>query len=94
VLEEFVAVGYLMTRLRQVGWHVALTVAASALLRGTYHLYQGIGAFVGNAVMGVIFSVFFVRTRRILPLVIAHTIVDIISFVGYALLRDRLTFLR
>lgn len=93
VLEEIVAVGYLQTRLRQLGYGVVATVAASALLRGAYHLYQGFGAFLGNVVMGVVFSVFFVRTGRLLPLVIAHALVDIAAFVGYPLLRGHLSVL-
>jgi membrane protease YdiL (CAAX protease family) len=93
ILEEFVVVGYLMTRLRELGWSVRSAIVASALLRGTYHLYQGIGAGIGNAVMGLVFGWFFVRTRRVLPLVVAHTILDIVSFVGYALLKDKLSFL-
>jgi membrane protease YdiL (CAAX protease family) len=94
VLEEVVVVGYLVTRLRQLGHRIMPVIAMSAGLRGAYHLYQGVGAFVGNAVMGVIFALFYVRFRRVLPLVIAHTILDVASFVGYALLKDHLTFLR
>jgi membrane protease YdiL (CAAX protease family) len=94
ILEELVVVGYLLTRLRELGWRAWTAVAASAVLRGSYHLYQGFGAFVGNAVMGVVFGLFFLRTRRVLPLVVAHTLLDAVSFVGYALLRDRLPFLR
>ena len=94
ILEEVVVVGYLVTRLRELGWRLWTTVAASAVLRGSYHLYQGIGAFIGNAVMGVVFALFFLRTRRVLPLVVAHTILDIVSFVGYTLLKDRLEWLR
>ncbi|MFY1689091.1 CPBP family intramembrane glutamic endopeptidase [Plantactinospora sp. WMMB782] len=86
ILEEVVVVGYLMTRLRQLGWRIGAVIAASALLRGSYHLYQGFGAFVGNAVMGVIFALFFLRTKRVLPLVVAHTLLDVVAFVGYALL--------
>lgn len=86
ILEEVVVVGYLMTRLRDLGWRVGAVIAASAVLRGSYHLYQGFGAFVGNAVMGVVFALFFLRGRRVLPLVIAHTLLDVCAFVGYALL--------
>ncbi|MFC7547026.1 CPBP family intramembrane glutamic endopeptidase [Plantactinospora sp. GCM10030261] len=85
ILEEVVVVGYLVTRLRELAWRTATVIAASAVLRGSYHLYQGIGAFVGNAVMGVVFALVFLRTRRVLPLVIAHTLLDIVAFVGYAL---------
>lgn len=94
VLEEIVVVGYLVTRLRQLGLRVWSTIAASAVLRGSYHLYQGIGGFLGNAAMGVVFGLFFLRTRRVLPLVVAHAILDIVSFVGYALFKDRLGRLR
>ncbi|HET9517817.1 MAG TPA: CPBP family intramembrane glutamic endopeptidase, partial [Actinoplanes sp.] len=45
VLEEVVVVGYLMTRLRDMAWQTGAIIAASALLRGSYHLYQGFGAF-------------------------------------------------
>jgi membrane protease YdiL (CAAX protease family) len=94
VLEEVVVVGYLLTRLRELGRSTIFAVTTSALLRGSYHLYQGFGAFVGNAIMGVVFALFFLRTRRIVPLVVAHSILDIVSFVGYALLASRLSFLR
>ena len=42
--------------------------------------------------MGVVFALFYVRFKRVLPLVVAHTILDMVSFVGYALLKDQLTF--
>ncbi|WP_211658166.1 CPBP family intramembrane glutamic endopeptidase [Phytoactinopolyspora halophila] len=88
LLEEVVAVGYLVTRLRQLGWQVPATIAASAALRGAYHLYQGYGMALGNVAMGVVFGWWFHRTGRVMPLVVAHTVLDVVSFVGYALFRD------
>jgi uncharacterized protein len=93
VLEEVVVVGYLVTRLRDLGWRMGAAIAASALLRGGYHLYQGFGAFVGNAIMGVVFALFFLRTRRLLPLVVAHMVLDVVAFVGYSALHDRVSWL-
>jgi membrane protease YdiL (CAAX protease family) len=86
LLEETVAVGYLSERLRDLRWRGPAVVAASALLRGSYHLYQGWGPFLGNAVMGVVFAEYYRRTRRVMPLVVAHWVMDIVSFVGYALI--------
>jgi membrane protease YdiL (CAAX protease family) len=83
VLEEVIVVGYLITRLRSLSLSPVVIVALSAVLRGSYHLYQGFGAFVGNAVMGVVFALFFLRTKRVMPLVVAHSILDICAFVGY-----------
>ncbi len=88
VLEEVVVVGYLMTRLRQLGVGPRMTTAASAVLRGSYHLYQGFGPFLGNVVMGVVFAEWFRRRGRVMPLIVAHTILDVVSFVGYDLLKD------
>lgn len=86
VLEEVVVVGYLTTVLRERGWRTWQVLATSAVLRGTYHLYQGFGAFIGNVVMGLVFAEYFRRRGRTVPLVVAHTILDVVAFVGFALL--------
>jgi len=93
VLEEVVVVGYLLTRLRQMGWSNGRALGASAVLRGSYHLYQGLGGFVGNVVMGLIFAWWFQRTRRVLPLVIAHFLLDAFAFLGFLYLRSRVSWI-
>jgi membrane protease YdiL (CAAX protease family) len=93
ILEEIVVVGYLLTRLRQLGWSNQRALGASAVLRGTYHLYQGWGGFFGNLVMGLIFGWWFQRTRRVLPLAIAHTVIDAASFIGYVYLHTHLDWI-
>ena len=92
-LEEVLVVGYLLTRLDQLKVPPAAAIAISAVLRGSYHLYQGFGGFIGNAVMGVVFAWVFRRTRRLWPLVIAHSLLDIVVFVGYAALRGHVGWL-
>lgn len=86
VLEEVIVVGYLITRLRELSLRTGVIVAASAVLRGSYHLYQGFGAFAGNAVMGVVFALFFLRFKRVMPLIVAHSLLDIAAFVGYSVI--------
>lgn len=86
ILEEVIVVGYVITRLKSFGWRLPAVIAASAVLRGSYHLYQGFGAFVGNAVMGVVFALFFLRFKRVTPLIVAHSLLDIAAFVGYTAL--------
>ena len=85
LLEEVVAVGYLSEKLGQLKWRGPVIVVASALLRGSYHLYQGWGPFIGNAIMGVVFAEYYRRTRRVAPLVVAHFLMDMVVFVGYDL---------
>jgi membrane protease YdiL (CAAX protease family) len=93
IAEEIIVVAYMLTRLRQIGWSDQRALLASALLRGSYHLYQGVGAFLGNAVMGLIFGWWFQRTRRVLPLVIAHFLLDAASFIGYVYLHDHISWI-
>jgi membrane protease YdiL (CAAX protease family) len=93
VLEEVVMVGYLFTRWLGLGWSRPVVIALSALIRGAYHLYQGVGGFVGNVAMGLLFGWVYTRTGRVGPLIVAHTALDIVAFVGYTLLRDHLTWL-
>lgn len=93
LLEEIIVVGYLLTRLRQLGWSPWPAIVASALLRGTYHLYQGFGGFFGNVLMGLVFGWLYQRKGRVAPLVVAHTLLDVGAFVGYALLVGRVGFL-
>jgi hypothetical protein len=92
--EEVVVVGYLITRLRQLGLSQSRAVWASSVLRGLYHLYQGVGAGVGNVVMGLVFGYAWCRTGRLWPLVIAHGLIDTVAFVGYVALSGHLPWLR
>jgi membrane protease YdiL (CAAX protease family) len=92
-LEEVLVNGYLLHRLRQLGWGDNRALALSAVLRGSYHLYQGLGGFIGNAIMGVIFGRLFQRWGRAMPMLIAHTLMDTVAFVGYAELAGRVSWL-
>lgn len=91
VVEEVIVLGYLITRLQQLSWPAVFAVGASALLRGSYHLYQGWGGFLGNVAMGALFGYLFLRWgRRTLPFVVAHVLLDVGAGVGFILFRDRL----
>ena len=65
----------------------------SALVRGSYHLYQGIGGGIGNVLLGLVFGRVWQRTGRLWALVGAHTLIDVVAFLGYALLAGHLSWL-
>jgi membrane protease YdiL (CAAX protease family) len=93
LLEEVVVVGYLLLRLRQLGVGDRTAIGISALLRGSYHLYQGFGGFAGNVAMGLIFGAVYRRWGRLGPLVVAHTLMDAVAFVGFTVLAGRVSWL-
>ncbi|MGW5867594.1 CPBP family intramembrane glutamic endopeptidase [Streptomyces sp. NPDC055239] len=93
VLEEVIVVGYLLRRFGQLGWTPMAALVGSSVLRGSYHLYQGIGGFIGNMAMGVVFVLLYRRWGRVGPLVVAHSLLDIGAFVGYALLAGKVGWL-
>lgn len=90
LLEEIIVLGYLVTRLQQLRWSPMAAVAGAALLRGSYHLYQGWGGFVGNLLMGLFFGFLFLRWRRTWPFVVAHFLLDVGAGVGFLLFRHHL----
>jgi len=93
LLEEVLVAGYLLHRLRQLGWGDGRALAVSAVLRGSYHLYQGFGGFAGNVVMGLLFGRLYQRWGRTTPLVVAHTLIDSVAFIGYLALAGHVSWL-
>ncbi|MDJ0317059.1 CPBP family intramembrane glutamic endopeptidase [Arthrobacter antibioticus] len=80
VLEEVILNGYLLGRLEKIGLGPWAAILLSALLRGSYHLYQGFGPFIGNFAMGLLFGWVYKKYGRLAPLVAAHALVDIAAF--------------
>lgn len=93
VTEEVIMVGFLFNRMRKSGHSFWGTNLTSAVIRGSYHLYQGFGGFVGNLLMGLLFGWLQRRWGRVMPLVVAHTLIDIVAFVGYPLLAPLVAWL-
>ncbi|MFJ6484290.1 CPBP family intramembrane glutamic endopeptidase [Streptomyces sp. NPDC091682] len=93
LVEEIIVLAYLLRRLGQLGWSPMAALLASSALRGSYHLYQGIGGFIGNMVMGVVFVLAYRRWGRVAPLFVAHALLDIVAFGGYALLAGKVGWL-
>jgi hypothetical protein len=93
VLEEVVVVGYLLRRLDQLGWSPRRAALLSAALRASYHLYQGAAGFFGNLAMGLVFARWFQRTGRVGALIVAHSLIDVVAFCGYALLAGHVSWL-
>lgn len=93
VVEEVIVLGYLTRRLARLGWSPLAAGTASAVLRGTYHLYQGVGGLLGNMAMGAIFAYLYRRFGRLAPFLLAHALIDTVAFIGSALLAGHVSWL-
>lgn len=76
--EEIFLLGFLLRGMRGYGLSVALGV--SLLVRVLYHLYQGPLGAISVLACGLVFSLYYVRTGSLFPVVFAHVLADIIPF--------------
>jgi membrane protease YdiL (CAAX protease family) len=65
----------------------------ASCVRGSYHLYQGFGGALANFVLGLFFGKIFQIRGRVLPMLIAHFLIDAVAFVGYVELKPHVHWL-
>ena len=83
LFEELLACAYVVQSLRG-RFGVAIAVNVSIALRMSLYLYQGPAAFLNFAIFGLLFTLFYVRTGRLWPLIVAHVILDLVQLTGIA----------
>jgi uncharacterized protein len=76
VTEEIVVRGYAQTRLEQLRAPTAVIILLPTALWGVLHVYQGVGAALTIFGLGLMYAWYFQRTRRLWPLILAHTLFD------------------
>lgn len=80
--EELIVRGYLMSEAIDLGGSGVLAILVSIALQASYHLYQGFANAFLVTITFTVFSVYFWKTRRIAPVIMAHLCLD-----AYALVR-------
>lgn len=78
IFEEITVTAYVIEALKGDGAGLAIT--ASTLLRFSYHLYQGPLASLSIVPLGLLFATMFWRWRNLWPLIVAHTIANVVFF--------------
>jgi membrane protease YdiL (CAAX protease family) len=76
VFEEMIVRAFLMSETIALTGSSGLAILFSLLLQTSYHLYQGLPYALAAGVIFLIFSVYYARTRRIVPVILAHFIAD------------------
>ena len=77
IFEEFLWLALGITAFRRFGLTTAATV--SVALRLLAHAYQGPLALVTILPIGIVFTVYYIRSHRIWPVVIAHAFQDVLA---------------
>jgi membrane protease YdiL (CAAX protease family) len=85
LIEETVVLGYLVHRLEQLGWSTRYAAIASVGVRASYHVYYGIGV-LSVIVYGALVTWIYVARRRLLGLVVGHSLYDALLY-SVAILR-------
>jgi uncharacterized protein len=82
--EELLVCAYVIEALRK-RFGLAMAVNVSIAIRLTYHLYQGPPAFIVFAIFGLLVTLFYVRTGRLWPVIVAHALLDFAGLAGFEL---------
>jgi membrane protease YdiL (CAAX protease family) len=81
VVEEMVALAFVVSTLRQARRPAAEIVVVAVLLRCSYHVYYGAG-IVGIAIWATVFALLYLRFRSVIPLIVLHFLWDSFQFLG------------
>lgn len=79
--EELIVRAYLMTEILDLTGSSTLAVALSVVVQFSYHLYYGWAGAISLSFQFLIFAVYFVRSRRVLPIIVAHGLFDVYGLV-------------
>jgi len=80
--EELIFRAYLISEIVALGGSRSLAIFLSIAVQVSYHLYQGLANVIPITVMFLVFSIYYARTKRVVPVILAHLFCDV-----YALLR-------
>lgn len=75
--EELIVRAYLMTEVRRLTASVTAAIVISTVLQTSYHFYQGGAAAIAHGARFLIFSIYYAKTNRIAPVVLAHLYTDV-----------------
>ncbi len=77
--EELIVRAYTMSEIMDVSRSRGLAVIVSVVAQMSYHLYQGLAGVLALTFVFTVFSIYYVRTRRIVPVILAHLCLDLFA---------------
>ncbi len=79
--EELIVRAYTMSEVMDLGGSRLLAIVVSVSLQMSYHFYQGVLRSIAIAATFTVFSIYFAKTRRIAPIILAHLCFDALALV-------------
>jgi membrane protease YdiL (CAAX protease family) len=81
LFEELIVRGYLMTEVKDLTGSWTLSAALSVAVQFSYHLYYGWQGAIALSFLFLVFAIYYARTRRATPIILAHGIFDLLALV-------------
>ena len=81
--EELIVRSFFIEKIEALTNSSLVAIILSIILQLLPHIYQGFIALIYLGVMFTIFSLYYVRYRRIVPVILAHMFFDIIAMINY-----------
>lgn len=81
IVEEVVVLGFVVATLRQARRPLWELLVVALILRGSYHVYYGVGV-LGIFIWGSVFVWLYLRTRSLLPIMAVHVVWDTTIFMA------------
>ncbi|WP_139074832.1 CPBP family intramembrane glutamic endopeptidase [Paenibacillus elgii] len=75
--EELIVRAYTMTELSFLIKKEEITVLVSTIIQTSYHLYQGLIPALYTGIVFFVFSIYFAKTRKIVPVIMVHLLLDL-----------------
>ena len=76
-LRVFLGVTFIYAGMDKLTNSALLAVTASNVLQTAYHLYQGLQLALCEGALFLFFSIYYAKTNRIMPVILAHLYIDL-----------------
>jgi membrane protease YdiL (CAAX protease family) len=80
IYEEVLLIGYFFKRFEK--FHPLFIILTSSVLRASTHTYQGLANLPMIFILGLVFGVYYIKYQKLWPVIIAHGIGNIFSFLN------------
>lgn len=82
VAEELAMRGYLIPRFEELFKSPVVAIGLSGAIFASYHIYQGVENTIAIFMFAIVYGVFFGIFRRLWPLIVAHTVSNMVLYLN------------